>query len=388
MNYKTAEYVKIMGKLQTSLDHGPTNIQHCKYCDAELVAHARFCSVCGALAEQVEPPELEEHNMLQRWQSIGKSMSVQSSAGHASPSAAVTNRDKTLDDASVENDGFQAKDALSAEDIDEEAEDEKSYTQPHLSAVIANIGRRQKTPDAHSSTPAGQKSLSTADEPIDVYRYNIEDYDTMQLRAYAPVPKPVIQEVLTEGSVALRASSMENQSTSAQLAEALDMSQTQSMRSIARVGKRAASIPVETRETQGVAAPAVSEGEHEESTRVAGIASAIWPLILIGAAIATALLVYVTPGLPLRPYVVQAFLILCPGMALIRLLRLRDVAVEWTLAIALSIVLDGTVPTIQLYAHLWSPDVSLAILLGITVLAALAWFINPRPRAINKVEPA
>src|SRR5205814_998921 len=151
--------------------------------------------------------------------------------------------------------------------------------------------------------------------------------------------------------------------TMPQLAEELEMSQTQSFPTIGTVGKKATYLPVEARETQRMAAPTLSEGERVESTRGGGIASTLWPLILIVAAIATALLVYVVPGLPIRPYVVLAFLILCPGMALIRLLRLRDVAVEWTLAIALSVVLSALIPTIQLYAHLWSPDVSLAIIL-------------------------
>jgi hypothetical protein len=137
-----------------------------------------------------------------------------------------------------------------------------------------------------------------------------------------------------------------------------------------------------------MAAPALSERSLLEGTHVANIAPEIWPVILVLAAIATALLVYVVPGLPIRPYVVLAFLILCPGMALIRLLRLRDIAVEWTLAIALSIVLDAIIPTIQLYAHLWSPEISLDIILVITAIAALAQFINPRPRTRSKIKAA
>jgi hypothetical protein len=378
-----------MGKSQISIDHEPVDVRHCKQCDAELVPHARFCSVCGAIAKSDEvqgtPQEPEKHQALQKWRSIGKAISRQTRADDAPSSATVTNEAETLTDAAEEKDAFPAVDSVTTEDIDEETEGEKSYTQPHLSAVVAKIGRREEFQPPPASPPSEQERPASAGEAGDAHQYSIVDYDTMLLHSYAPVPRPLTDEASTEESV-----TVEDQPTSAmpQLAEGLEMSQTQRLPAIGAVGKKAADLPVEARDTQRMAAPVLSERGRVGSIGIVGIASVLWPLILIVAAIATALLIYVVPGLPIRPYVVLAFLIICPGMAVIRLLRLRDVAVEWTLAIALSIVLSAIVPTVQLYAHLWSPDVSMRIILGITVVGALAQFINPRSRAIKKVEPA
>src|SRR3977135_4161889 len=112
-----------MGKSQTSLDHGPTNIQHCKQCDAELVPHARFCSVCGAIAESMSEQatsqkveEVEEYGTVPKWQSIGKPVAAQSSASVALSNVEVTKGNETLDDADGENEDFQEIDFSSAED--------------------------------------------------------------------------------------------------------------------------------------------------------------------------------------------------------------------------------------------------------------------------------
>src|SRR6266516_4986351 len=62
----------------------------------------------------------------------------------------------------------------------------------------------------------------------------------------------------------------------------------------------------------------------------------LWPAILILSTIAVGLVTFVFPDLFVRPIVVLWFLFVCPGMVVIRFLRLKEPVVEWTIALALS----------------------------------------------------
>ena len=73
----------------------------------------------------------------------------------------------------------------------------------------------------------------------------------------------------------------------------------------------------------------------------------------------------------LRLPVVVWFLLVCPGTALVRLLDLEDLLAEVTVGIGLSAALAIIVSGVMLYAHAWSPHATLAVLLGITMFAAL-----------------
>lgn len=97
--------------------------------------------------------------------------------------------------------------------------------------------------------------------------------------------------------------------------------------------------------------------------------AAAWPVLIVLAAGATAVLTF-TGALPgVRAFVVLPFLLLCPGMAWVRLLRLESALQELTLAVALSLVLATAVAGAMLYMGAWSPRGSLAVLLAITMLA-------------------
>ena len=72
-----------------------------------------------------------------------------------------------------------------------------------------------------------------------------------------------------------------------------------------------------------------------------------------------------------RLWVVLWFLLVCPGMALLPLLRLKQPALEISLGVALSLALDTMVAGIMLYAGLWSPEHGLLVLAGITVSGAV-----------------
>lgn len=97
----------------------------------------------------------------------------------------------------------------------------------------------------------------------------------------------------------------------------------------------------------------------------------LWPIIIILSAGAASLVTFVIPTSPMRPIVVMWFLCICPGMALVRLLRLHEPVVEWTLAVATSFAIDAIVAGIQLYAGRWSPALILEILIALSLAGVI-----------------
>jgi hypothetical protein len=72
-------------------------------------------------------------------------------------------------------------------------------------------------------------------------------------------------------------------------------------------------------------------------------------------------------GLP-----VAAFVLVGPGLAVVRLLGLGDRLLELVLGVGLSIGMTGLLLVTQLYAGLWSPAATLAILIGVATGAVIA----------------
>src|SRR5437016_6310412 len=95
--------------------------------------------------------------------------------------------------------------------------------------------------------------------------------------------------------------------------------------------------------------------------------SLLWPTIIILSCIAVSLVTFMIPDTPLRPIIVFWFLFVCPGMAVVRFLRLNETITEWTLALALSFSIDALVACILLFAGKWSPTGILTILIGLSV---------------------
>ncbi len=95
-----------------------------------------------------------------------------------------------------------------------------------------------------------------------------------------------------------------------------------------------------------------------------------------------------------RPAIVLGFLLVCPGMAFVRLLRLGTWVAEWTLAVALSLTLDTLVAMAMVYFTVWSPTLGLTILAGLSVagsLLQLAWALDqrrpaPRPQSTTQIQ--
>jgi len=113
----------------------------------------------------------------------------------------------------------------------------------------------------------------------------------------------------------------------------------------------------------------------------------LWPTIIIFSAVVAGLVNVVFTDTIVRPIVVFWFLLICPGMMVVRFLQLNEPVVEWTLALALSIATDAIVATIQLYAGLWSPIVTLSILIGFSLIGATIQLIMKYLQLIARCIP-
>lgn len=94
-------------------------------------------------------------------------------------------------------------------------------------------------------------------------------------------------------------------------------------------------------------------------------------VILVSSALAMLAGVAASDPSPLRTALVVWFLAVCPGLAAIGLLRLRDPWLEVALVPALSLAIDVLVGGILSYAGLWSAAGAIIILVAISVSGAL-----------------
>ena len=122
--------------------------------------------------------------------------------------------------------------------------------------------------------------------------------------------------------------------------------------------------------------------------RPAGNVLRIWiplPLaVAVGVVAVVAVAVLISQSVPGAVFVLGVFMV-APGYALVRLLGLRDLALEGVLSVALSLALAGILSTIQAYVGAWSPAATVGLLLAITIgalvarpLLALARRLQPR----------
>ena len=121
--------------------------------------------------------------------------------------------------------------------------------------------------------------------------------------------------------------------------------------------------------------------------RTATRRSLILPSAVIIWALATSTVAAAGAGNPLRSALVLPFLCAGPGLALVPLLRIGGLA-GLTLAVGISLAIDALLPTAMIYAGLWSPDATLAVLVVLSLLGAAGQLavgiLGPRPT----VEPA
>jgi hypothetical protein len=101
-----------------------------------------------------------------------------------------------------------------------------------------------------------------------------------------------------------------------------------------------------------------------------------WPAIIIASSIGLALAMVGDSGAPIRPLIAFWFLLICPGMAFIRLLHLQEWLTELTLAIALSLTVDTLVAEVMALNHLWSPQWALFGLICLSMAGAVLQLIE------------
>ncbi len=101
----------------------------------------------------------------------------------------------------------------------------------------------------------------------------------------------------------------------------------------------------------------------------------LWSLILLLSAIAAGIIAFALPGTVLCLIVMLWFLLVCPGMVVVRYLNLKEAVAEWMLALALSLAIDAIVASIALYAGAWSPTGILYTLMVICVTGVIGQFI-------------
>lgn len=103
-----------------------------------------------------------------------------------------------------------------------------------------------------------------------------------------------------------------------------------------------------------------------------------WPIVIIASAVGAGLALLSNVGLPIRAGVTFMFLLICPGMAFVRLLHFEERVTEWVLAIALSLALNTFVAEAMVYAKIWSPEGGFFVLIGLSVIGALLQIFTSR----------
>lgn len=90
---------------------------------------------------------------------------------------------------------------------------------------------------------------------------------------------------------------------------------------------------------------------------------------------------------PGRALVAVVYLLVVPGWAVVSLLRIDEPAVEWTLALAVSITLGTVVAQGLVWAGWWSLGAALGVLAAVTTPALLVQLARPLP-AVASVKAA
>lgn len=100
-----------------------------------------------------------------------------------------------------------------------------------------------------------------------------------------------------------------------------------------------------------------------------------WASFIILASVATAIVLWGTLALSVRPIIVAGFLLICPGMAYVRLLGIENPFAEWVLAVACSLALDTFIAGVLVYAQIWSAHTAMIVLLATSIVGALAQIV-------------
>jgi len=126
-------------------------------------------------------------------------------------------------------------------------------------------------------------------------------------------------------------------------------------------------------------AAALDASQAPRGLRATRTSSLAWLLASTGWGGAAALAMGLDAEPAYRAPIVLGFVLVCPGLALVRLLGVPAAMAQISLGVALSLALDVLIPAALLYAGAWSPPAALAILIGLTVAAAIVEFLSSAP---------
>lgn len=114
----------------------------------------------------------------------------------------------------------------------------------------------------------------------------------------------------------------------------------------------------------------------------------IWPVIIFISNVSIVFLAFGEFLPPVRHLISFWFLLVCPGMAYVPLLHIRDGPVEWTLAVALSLALDAIVATLMVYTGNWWTHGGLIVLMAISIGGVALQIITiGSPRGTTSMPP-
>jgi hypothetical protein len=101
-----------------------------------------------------------------------------------------------------------------------------------------------------------------------------------------------------------------------------------------------------------------------------------WPLVIILTASAMTLAIWLDTDTPWRVAVTFVFVLLCPGMAFVRLFEIKEWLIELTLAVAVSIGLSTLVSEVMVLTTAWSPRWGGVVLIGISLIGVALQLIR------------
>lgn len=108
-----------------------------------------------------------------------------------------------------------------------------------------------------------------------------------------------------------------------------------------------------------------------------------WPAVIILSALTTGILAWWDSGGILRRILSFWFILICPGMALIGLLRIKDTLAKLVMAVALSLALAVLLSETMALSHFWYPTAGLGILVEISLAGAFLQILRALPLKAN-----
>jgi len=97
----------------------------------------------------------------------------------------------------------------------------------------------------------------------------------------------------------------------------------------------------------------------------------LWPAIVGLSGVAVGLAQVLDVSGPVRVAIAFWFLLACPGLPWVKLLRLHNRLIEWPLIVALSLSLDTAVTTTFVYTDLWTAQICLLVLIVVSYVGAV-----------------